>query len=170
MPAGLERLTTCCFTGHRPQKLPWGAREDDPRCAALKGRMEAAIRAAHAEGYRSFFTGMALGCDTWFCEAALKLREELDGLRVLAALPCETQARSWGEADRNRYYRLLEACDRVDLLQTDYSPDCMLRRNRFMVDRSTLLIAAFNGSLGGAMHTVNYARRVGVEVRFLPLE
>ena len=34
---------TCCFTGHRPDKLPWGTREEDPRCAALKGRIAAAL-------------------------------------------------------------------------------------------------------------------------------
>lgn len=22
--------TTCCFTGHRPSKLPWGSNEGDP--------------------------------------------------------------------------------------------------------------------------------------------
>ena len=34
---------TCCFTGHRPSKLPWGTREEDPRCVALKGRIAAAL-------------------------------------------------------------------------------------------------------------------------------
>ena len=27
---------TCCFTGHRPAKLPWGSDESDERCQALK--------------------------------------------------------------------------------------------------------------------------------------
>ena len=26
----------CAFSGHRPQRLPWGNREQDPRCEALK--------------------------------------------------------------------------------------------------------------------------------------
>ena len=32
----MERTLTCCFSGHRPDKLPWGLNERDPRCAALK--------------------------------------------------------------------------------------------------------------------------------------
>ena len=32
----MERETTCCFTGHRPGKLPWRDDETDPRCVALK--------------------------------------------------------------------------------------------------------------------------------------
>ena len=31
----MEQAETCCFTGHRPDKLPWGVREDDPRCTRL---------------------------------------------------------------------------------------------------------------------------------------
>lgn len=28
----MNRETTCCFTGHRPEKLPWREDEGDPRC------------------------------------------------------------------------------------------------------------------------------------------
>ena len=31
---------TCCFTGHRPQSLPWRFREEDPRLAALRKLLE----------------------------------------------------------------------------------------------------------------------------------
>ena len=29
-----ERENTCCFTGHREYKLPWGSDENDPRRTA----------------------------------------------------------------------------------------------------------------------------------------
>ena len=32
----MDKASTCCFTGHRPDKLPWGSRESDPRCLTLK--------------------------------------------------------------------------------------------------------------------------------------
>ena len=31
----LDKEKTCCFTGHRPDKLPWGEKESDPRCRRL---------------------------------------------------------------------------------------------------------------------------------------
>ena len=72
MPA---RQESCCFTGHRPAKLPWGFDETDARCLHLKARIADALEAAYESGYRHFICGMALGCDLYFCEAALALRE-----------------------------------------------------------------------------------------------
>ena len=62
----------CCFTGHRPQKLPWGFDEDDPRCSELKRRIKAAIRLAVSHGKTMFLTGMAMGSDVWCAEAVLE--------------------------------------------------------------------------------------------------
>ena len=39
-----------------------------------------------------------------------------------------------------------------------------------MVDRSSLLIAAFDGTLGGTMYTVTYAMKKGVETLIIDLE
>ena len=52
--SGVGEKDTCCFTGHRPSKLPWGTREEDPRCVALKGRIAAALEEEYAAGVRHF--------------------------------------------------------------------------------------------------------------------
>ena len=107
----MERETTCCFTGHRPDKLPWRDDEWDPRCLALKERLAAALEEAYDKGMRHFICGMARGADFYFCEAALALRDRRSGVTVEAALPCEEQAARWKERDRNRYFRLVAQCD-----------------------------------------------------------
>ena len=48
------RQVTCSFTGHRPEKLPWGEDESDIRCAELKERLFDAVLAAYDQGYRPF--------------------------------------------------------------------------------------------------------------------
>ena len=58
------RETTCCFSGHRPMKLPWGMRESDPRCAMTKAWIARQLQELYDEGYRHFICGMAIGCDT----------------------------------------------------------------------------------------------------------
>lgn len=166
----MERETTCCFTGHRPGKLPWREDEDDPRCAALKKRLAAEVLAAYDKGYRHFICGMAQGCDLYFCEAVLALRECRPGVTLEAAIPCESQADRWPERDRLRYHKLVERCDYETMVQHHYDRGCMQRRNRYMVDHSGLLIAVYDGRPGGTMQTIIYAMRKQLDTAIIGIE
>ena len=164
------RQESCCFTGHRPGKLPWKYNENDARCLALKRRITDAVELAYEEGFRHFLCGMALGCDLYFCEAVLDLRDRHEDVTVEAAVPCEEQCARWRERDRNRYFALLERCDYETLVQHRYTAGCMQRRDRYMVDRSQRIIAAYDGrTLGGTMYTLTYALRQGLETVILDL-
>lgn len=165
----MEPTKTCCFTGHRPEKLPWRRDEEDPRCLSLKARIVRALEDAYEAGYRHFVCGMARGADFYFCEAALALRARLGGVTVEAAIPCEEQAARWPEEDRERYFKLVGQCDFETMVQRSYDRGCMLRRNRYMVDRSSLLIAVYDGMLGGTMYTLTYAMRKELEIVTLDL-
>ena len=161
MPA---RQESCCFTGHRPNKLPWKYDESDPRCLLLKRRIADAVETAWEEGCRHFLCGMAMGCDLYFCEAVLDLRRRRSGVTLEAAVPCPSQSDAWPAAQQERYRRLLDQCDYVTMVSAEYSPSCMQRRDRYMVDHSALLIAAFDGSAGGTRYTVEYALRRRISV------
>lgn len=163
------RQESCCFTGHRPAKLPWRYDESDPRCLRLKSRLRDAVEAAYEQGYRHFLCGMAQGCDLYFCEAVLALRARHPDVTLEAAIPCPTQADSWPESQRERYRRLVEACDYETMVSARYSSSCMLRRDRYMVDHASLLIAAFDGSAGGTRYTVEYALNRGLAIVDLPI-
>ena len=158
------RPVSCCFTGHRPNKLPWGSNEDDPRCKALKTRLWDVMETAYEEGYRHFICGMAHGCDLYFCELALQLREKYGDVSVEAAIPCPSQADGWSRAERLRWQQLVDRCDVETMVQDHYSPDCMLRRNRYMVDHASLLIAVYDGQSGGTRRTIEYAMRRGLGI------
>ena len=56
-----DKSISCCFTGHRPMKLPWGMNEKDPRCVDLKLELAARLEGIYQMGYRHFICGMALG-------------------------------------------------------------------------------------------------------------
>ncbi len=159
-----ERAGACAFTGHRVNKLPWRADESDARCVRLKERMADAVEAVYRSGIRHFICGMATGCDMYFAEAVIALREEHPEVTLEAAIPCEGQSSRWNAEQRRRYDRVVSACDCFTVVQQHYTPDCMLRRNRYMVDASSVLIAAYNGSPGGTRSTMLYALRQGLEV------
>ena len=113
----MKREISCCFTGHRPEKLPWGEDERDLRCMDLKDRLSAAVEEAYEQGIRHFLCGMARGADFYFCEAVLHLRNLHRDITLEAVIPCETQAARWTERDRNRYFSLVEQCDLETLVQ-----------------------------------------------------
>lgn len=163
------RQISCCFTGHRPGKLPWGYREEDPRCVSLKRRIADAVESAYQEGFRHFLCGMAQGCDLYFCESVLRLREVHPEVTLEAAIPCPTQADGWPRDQRERYARLVAACDYETVVSARYTPGCMHRRDRYMVDHASLVIAAFDGTPGGTRYTVEYAMGRGVPVADLPV-
>lgn len=164
------RPVSCCFTGHRPAKLPWGTDESDPRCVAFKERLRVVIERAAEDGYTHFICGMAEGCDLYCAEAVLALKALYPEVTLEAAIPCPTQADGWSEAQRERYRYLLSRCDYETLVQEKYTRDCMQRRNRYMVDHSALLIALHDGLPGGTRYTIEYALRRGVNIIDVPIE
>jgi len=135
----------------------------------LKQRIADAVCAAYEEGYRHFLCGMALGCDLYFCEAVLALREGHPDVTVEAAIPCPSQADVWSSQQRERYRRLVDACDFETLVSSSYTACCMQRRDRYMVDHASLLIAAFDGTPGGTQYTLAYAMSRRISIVDLPL-
>ena len=80
-----------CFTGKRPQNMPFKFDEYHPRCIALKEKMYNEIEKLISIGCSHFITGMALGVDIWAAEAVLYFKRR--GMPVLleAAIPCKGQ-------------------------------------------------------------------------------
>lgn len=159
------KTITCCFSGHRPAKLPWGKDETDERCLRLKAWIAEKAILLYKQGYRHYICGMAMGSDMYFCEELIRLRDfENYDITIEAAIPCEQQSNSWSQSDRERYFRLVGACDTETLVQRHYSRDCMMKRNRYMVDKSSCIVCVYDGRLSGTMHTLLYAVRRGLEV------
>ena len=159
---------TVCFTGHRPASLPWGYNENSPACLRLKAALYSAVLSAAEEGYMCFITGMALGADQYAAEAVIKARETYPDILLEAAVLCAGQESRWSGRMRERYAALLEKCAVTRVLSPFYTPGCMTARDRYMVDRSGLLIAVYNGTnRGGTYYTLCYAKEKGIESRVL---
>ena len=91
-------------------------------------------------------------------EIVLELKAEYPFITLECAIPCETQAAKWSEPLRDRYYRIAELCDKETMLQTHYTPDCMKKRNRYMVDQCDILLAVWDEKPSGTGSTVRYAQ------------
>ena len=155
----------CAFTGHRPNKLPWRYDETDSRCVALKSVLMEQIGLLVGAGYTQFLSGMAEATDTWSALSVLSLREKNPVIKLHCILPCTAQAEKWSASSRELYRSILERADSVVYVSRDYHKDCMLERNRFMVEKARLLLAVYNGQPhSGTAAAVRHAQKLGCDI------
>ena len=148
----INRTTTCAVTGHR--KI-----EDD----LDKNKLEKTFITLVDGGYDTFLIGMALGFDTICFQSLEKLREKKP-IKIIACVPCRSQAEKFCAKDKKEYERMLSAADEIRLLSGEYTPYCMMKRNMFMVDNSSLLVAYKRREEGGTAKTVRYAEKRGIKI------
>lgn len=95
----------------------------------------------------------------------MTLRENNPAAKLHCILPCREQPDKWSEDAKNRYFSILRQADSVVYVSRNYYKDCMLDRNRFMVDHASILLAVYNGEKrGGTAATVNYAKKLKREI------
>ena len=109
---------------------------------------------------------MAIGVDMYAAEIVPGLKAKYN-ITLECAIPCETQAEKWSEPLRNRYFEIASKCDKETLLQQRYTPDCMHKRNRYMVDQADFIIAVWDGRVSGTSKTVRYAQHQGKPIRVI---
>lgn len=151
---------SCAFTGHRPAKFGWGYDEGHPDCVKLKLLLESQIVKLCELGVTTFITGMAQGVDQWAALSVLKLRQTLPTIRLVCALPCEGQTKSWTDVAKVQYENIVGQADAVHYVSRAYTKDCMIERNHWMVDHAGFVLAVYDGSYrGGTAATVRYAQK-----------
>ena len=143
-----EREHTRRFTGYREYKLPWGGEfENHPRCRKLQQQIFDAVDAVDARRHPPLYPrAWPTAATCIFFDAARYLRLSHPEVTIEAAIPYSGQADRWRPELRARYDYDLRQCDYQTLVQEAYTPGCTTRRNRYMVDASRILIAAFDGS------------------------
>jgi len=152
-------IKIACFTGHRYQSFRFGDNEKHRECVRLKKALrKEIINLVKKRSIKHFISGMALGVDIWCAEIILRLKKRYRDITLECALPCAAQSRYWSEEQRQRYYDILAYADRVSKISERYHRGCMMERNRYMVDKSEIVLAVWNGKPhGGTYNTLRYA-------------
>lgn len=150
------RSTTCCFTGHR--KIPPEEKSEISR------RLKNTLLRLIEEGYMYFGAGGALGFDTLAAQCVLSLRKRYPHIKLILVLPCTAQTKGWSKDDIAVYEEIKSQADKVVYTSHDYFQGCMFRRNRHLVNGSSVCIAYLTQEKGGTAYTVNYAQQNNVQV------
>ncbi|WP_193200689.1 SLOG family protein [Nostoc sp. MG11] len=108
---------------------------------------------------------MALGFDQALAVAAIGLE-----IPLIAAIPFKGQDSKWQQSDRLRYEDILFQTKQIVYVDktTKYSTEhvgCsgekMQKRNGYMIDNCTEVLALFDGSASGTANCVKYAESLG---------
>ena len=148
----IKKEYTCAITGHR--------RAYDN---IKKETVESVFVSLIESGYDTFLVGMAVGFDTFCFNILNKLKEDYN-FRIIACVPCENQDKNFSPKQKKQYRELLESADEKVLIEKEYTPYCMLKRNRFMVDNSSVLVCYLRVEKGGTKYTVDYARTKKIKI------
>lgn len=154
----MEKEFTCCFTGHRiiPEN-----REDQIRCV-LRIHIKNLIE---DKGVTDFIAGGALGFDTIAAETVIDLKKDYPFIKLHLYLPCFDQSAKWSMVDRYKWRMMMvKVDDYAYITESKYTPDCMQKRNRRMVDDSCYCIAYCVKQNSGTGTTVRHAELTGTVV------
>lgn len=147
---------SCSFSGHR--KIP-------PEHLFLLGDMLLSeISSAYEEGYRTFYTGGAVGFDTVAAQAVVSFRIFHRDVRLVILVPCIGQEAYYSDSERGKYEYLLSVADEVVFMQDAYSPGCMRKRNAELVARADMLICYVGHDRSGSSQTLALARENGKKI------
>jgi uncharacterized phage-like protein YoqJ len=129
-----------------------------------------------------FICGGALGIDQMAFNICNQIQSEQYTheqipLFLELAMPFENQSANWPPSSQYELWQERELANKVTMVDTlveyatygvgapgAYHPAKMQRRNEYMVDKSDLVIAVWNGSTGGTGNCVRYARKLGKQI------
>ena len=161
---------SCAILGHNPMRFAWGFDEEAAECHDMKMELAQQIMVLRQQGVTHFSVACDYGVGLYAAELINVLRDNDPELMLFCVTPYEEQATKWTPELRERYAYDLRQCDYQTLVQEAYTPGCMMRRNRYMVDASRILIAAFDGRPGGTARTLEYAARRRLEIIQIPID
>lgn len=151
---------TCCFTGHRPEKLQKSVHSIR---AALQNEIEFAL----SDGYTIFLTGMSRGVDLWAAELVLKYRCIHPPIKLFCAIPFCGFEKNWSKEWQSQYCRVLSQADRHRFFSPSFCYASYHERNRWMVDHSSRVIGVYRSGTGGTFQTLAYAKEQNRTLRIL---
>lgn len=150
-------------TGHRPNKI--GGYNPN---SSLRVKVRSKIYDFLVEHKPELaVSGMAIGVDQEFAAICDQLN-----IPFIAAIPFLGQEKKWPTDTQAHYQELLAlAQEVVTVSDGGYAAYKMQKRNRWMVDKATDILAVWDGTTGGTANCVAYAEAVNKPIyRINPLE
>lgn len=158
---------TVCFSGHRPEKLPFKGDPSAPQTRMLISLIYKEIVNSVADGYDTFITGVAKGVDLWAGSLIADLKSQNTNIKLVSAVPYVGYGDNWKGLDKWNLRYILNKSDCIHYVCPIYRRDCMKKRNEYMVDNSSKLIAVVSNYKSGTGQTIRYAKAKNLDIKII---
>ncbi|MDO4618684.1 MAG: SLOG family protein [Clostridia bacterium] len=134
---------TVCFTGHR--NIPQRDTKN------IEDKLYTEIEKLISEGFTDFISGGAKGFDSLASYMVIKHIKEGKKIRLHMAYPYK-RAMTLKDKEINDF------AETITYVCEHYHSGCFHERNRFMVDKSAVVVCYLTEDKGGTYYTVCYAK------------
>ena len=142
-----RRNITVAFTGHRTY------------CGEANSDLHQTILKLSEEGFTRFLCGMAWGFDLAAGEAVAEAKKHCSEIELVAVVPYDGFEGLFHGDDAEQYGRVMAAADEVVVVSEQGGDAAFRRRNDYLVDNASIVVAWFDGEpRGGTAYTVRRAR------------
>lgn len=149
-------LKTCFFAGHR--KIPIKHIEK------IKNYLKIEIENLINEGIIYFVSGCAIGFDTLAAKTVLLLKESYWEIKLVIVIAHSGQELAWTDSQKEEYYQILNAADKVYTLSKKYYNGVYSIRNRHLIAFSKTCIIYCNKKTGSIAFSMTLAKNSGLRV------
>ncbi len=167
MKTNISRENTLAITGLRRKKLGWNMSSFSFNEEKMIKLLQKELKVFIDNGFSNFLTGMADGSDLIFTKAILRLKEEHENIILQAIVPFKTQEKFYIARDKFDYYNILSKCDVVRIIDSNYNASSFRKRNEYLVENSSILIAITDDTTkirSGTTQTINIARKNNLQI------
>ena len=139
-------------TGHRPDKLYGKTRKIFQKLVLI------AEQWLDENKPTKVISGMALGWDLALAQATIN-----KNIPLICAIPCKDQNCKWTLKQQIFYKKILSIVIENPIHKVVYVSDkaytskCMQKRNEWMVDHCDVVLAIWDGTMGGTYNCIKYA-------------
>ena len=160
VPEG-EKEKSCCFTGHRI--IPFRKKKK------LLRELKSMVLYLYSKGITTFHAGGALGFDTLAATTVVDLKRTHSEMKLVLDLPYENQTLGWTDNNKTIYAFLMDNADKVTFYSDnpenrDQAVRAMFKRNRVLVDSSSVCVCFCEKNSGGTAYTMDYAKKCDLEI------
>lgn len=161
------RENTVCFSGHRPEKLPFNGDSSVPEVRILMSKLFSEIDLCIENNYSNFISGVAKGVDLWAAKYVLEKKEHNPGIRLICAVPYRGFGAGWRGVDKWDLSWIFAKADEIDFISEHYNSQCMKKRNEYMVTHSAKLIAVVSDYRSGTGQTIQFAQKDNLDITII---